>query len=131
MTARASNSRAEFERATPQFFGSEAEYNIERNGEELLLSLPVANDAILPAALEAAHSILDQIDALDEQARRFLKEQPGWLYRDDVALWLLIVEAGNVRFGYQQSGANDEQVVGFVLDRGAWVLTGYDPRFRG
>jgi hypothetical protein len=128
--AGASNHRAVFERAKPQFFDGEAEYRIERNGEELLLSLPVVGGAILPTALDNAKSVLDNIDALDEQAQRFLKHQPGWPHRDDVALWLLIVEAGNVRFCYQQSGVNDEQVVGFVLGRDEWAMTGHDPRFR-
>lgn len=129
---------ARFDAAVPKFFGREAEYEIQRDGEPLTLSLPKsesddfdAEDTADPESLDAARSLLAQLDALDRQAKDWLIATPGWQYGDDVHLWLLLVQPDNIRFCYNQWSVNDEQVIGFTRDADDWALQGPDPRFRG
>lgn len=122
---------AAFDATSSKPYPGEAEYEIERDGEELTLSLPASDDAVDSAAIDAARSLLPHLDALDAQATAYLRATPGWPYGDDALLWLLIVEPDNVRFCYRQASVNDEQVIGFARSAGGWTLTGPDPRFRG
>lgn len=121
---------AAFDAATPRFYPDEAEYELERGGWSLTLSLPVIDGAVVPAAIDSVHSLLPRIDALDREATAWLCAQPGWPYGDDAMLWLVLVEPENVRFCYRQEAVNDEQVLGFRREGDSWVLTGPDPRFR-
>lgn len=122
--------RAAFDAATPRFYPGEAEYELEREGWSLTLSLPAIDGEVVPGAIAAAHSLLPRISALDREATTWLRAQPGWPYGDDSVLWLILVEQGNVRFCYRQETVNDEQVIGFRREGDDWVLTGPDPRFR-
>ncbi|MCW3836793.1 hypothetical protein ACFQ1E_12050 [Sphingomonas canadensis] len=135
MTGAALSYPAQFDAASPRFYPGEAEFDIERAEGVLTLSLPVADDAPLPDAVDAARSLLGGLDALDGEARAWLRAQPGWPYGDDALLWLVLVEGERARFCYRQESVNDEQVIGFARvgggQGGDWRLTGPDPRHRG
>ena len=120
-----------FDLAVPRFYPREAEIVIDLDGEELTISLPVADGEPDGEASATARSVLLELGELDRQAAAFLFALDGWPYGEDALLWLLLVERDNVRFCYRQEAVNDEQVVGFRRDEAGWRLIGIDPRFRG
>lgn len=121
---------AQFEAAAPRRFNREIEYEIERGGEELAISLPIEDGQAPAAAIASARSVLAELDALDGAAKAYLFDLPGWPHGDDADLWLLLVRPGDVRLCYAQSSVNDEQVVGFSHTDDGWTLAGLDSRLR-
>ncbi len=120
-----------FDAAEAKVYDAEAEITLAVGDGALTISIPAIGGVLDSAAFGVARSVLSQVAELDAQASSHLMELPEWAYGGDLVLWLLIVQDDNVRFCYQQTGVNDEQVVGFTLDDGIWVLRGSDPRFRG
>ena len=122
---------AAFDAAVPRLYPGEAEVEIELDGDELTITLPLDDGEPDGEARLTARSVLGQLGELDRQAASFLRTLEGWPYGDDALLWLLIVERDNARFCYRQESVNDEQVVGFRRGDAGWTLIGIDPRFRG
>lgn len=120
-----------FDAAQPKLYEAEAEFTLDLDEDELILSLPLVGRVIRPDALDAARSIMSQLAELDAAACAFLFALPGWPYGNDAYLWLLMVEDDNVRFCYHQHSVNDEQVVGFRREENRWHMIGIDRRWRG
>ena len=69
-----------FDLAVPRFYPGEAEIVIDLDGEELTISLPVADGEPDGEASATARSVLLELGELDRQAAAFLFALDSWPY---------------------------------------------------